>query len=66
MDKWEYKSVKIETTGFFGGKVDTDTFDRAANELGEEGWEMISCFDTNSSEGASRYVIAVFKRMKNY
>jgi len=64
MEQWEYKTLKVQTTGFFGGKLDTDEFERAMNYLGSEGWELTSCFDTSQSQGSSRDVIAVFKRKK--
>lgn len=54
--------MKFEVKGFFGGVLNTEQFDNVTNKLGSEGWELISCFDTNSSQGGSRYVIAVFKR----
>ncbi len=62
MHMWEYKTVEFETTGFMGGKLDIHTFNQTLNELGRDGWELVSCFDTNQSQGASRLVIAVFKR----
>lgn len=62
MDKWEYRTVKFQTGGFFGGKLDENEFEVMLNKLGEQGWELISCFDTSQSQGASRDVISVFKR----
>lgn len=64
MEKWEYKTIKFATGGFFGGKLDTEGFDKMLNKMGESGWELISCFDTNQSQGASREVNTVFKRRK--
>lgn len=64
MEKWEYHTVKFHTGGFFGGKLDEVEFQKMLNNMGEEGWELISCFDTNLSQGASREVITVFKRRK--
>jgi hypothetical protein len=62
VERWEYKSIKVETKGFMGGILDTQEFDGELNRLGYEGWELVSCFDTNASQGMSREVIAVFKR----
>jgi hypothetical protein len=64
MEKWEYKTIKFQTGGFLGGKLDTDEFESMLNKMGEQGWELISCFDTSLGHGASRDVIAVFKRKK--
>ena len=35
--KWEYKTIKLEATGFFGGKIDTCQFDQFMNDLGRDG-----------------------------
>jgi hypothetical protein len=64
MEKWEYRSVKFETEGFLGGKLDIKDFDYEINKLGDQGWELVSCFTTNKGQGESREVIAVFKRRK--
>lgn len=62
--KWEYKAIKLETTGFAGGKLDEGNLEYRMNQLGEEGWELVTAFDTNQSHGASRYVVTIFKRQK--
>jgi hypothetical protein len=62
MDRWQYQTVQFETKGFLGGILDLDAFQDTLNQLGSQGWELVTCFDTNMSEGQSRYVIAVFKR----
>jgi hypothetical protein len=62
MNQWEYITLEFETRGFAGGLLDTHAFNDALNNYGREGWEMVSCFDTNQSQGASRRVIAVLKR----
>lgn len=61
--RWEYKTIKLATTGFWvGGKLDEAKFDAMLNELGRDGWELVSAFDTNQSYGATRDVVAAFKR----
>jgi hypothetical protein len=63
MERWEYKTIKMEAKGFMGGVVDTDKFDAMLNELGAQGWNLVSVFDTNlAANGASREIVAVFKR----
>ena len=64
MDQWEYKTIKMDTEGFLGGLLDIEAFETALNELGSQGWELVGAFDTNQSHGASREVIAIFKRRK--
>ncbi len=62
MTKWEYKTVKLETGGWWGGVLDTDQFDGMLNQLGQEGWELVTAFDTNKTQGVTRDAVAVFKR----
>ena len=64
MIRWEYKTIKYKTGGFLGGKVDEAEFENELNQHGEEGWELVSCFDTSMGQGTSRDVIVVFKRPK--
>ncbi|WP_211748609.1 DUF4177 domain-containing protein [Paenibacillus sp. Marseille-Q4541] len=64
MEQWEYKTMKYKTGGFMGGKVDTEEFEQELNEHGMNGWELVSCFDTSISQGASKDVIVVFKRSR--
>ena len=60
--KWEYKTIKLAATGFLGGKFDESTLDAFMNDLGREGWELASAFDTNKSYGETRDVVVIFKR----
>ena len=62
--KWEYKTIKVDTKGFVGGKFDEANLDQVLNALGENGWELVSAFDTNAEGGASRHVIGILKRPK--
>lgn len=66
MEKWEYKSIKVEPKGMMGGILEIENFDYELNKLGEQGWELVSCFSTNAGQGYSREAIAVFKRSKKY
>lgn len=61
--KWEYKTIKLATTGFVGGKLDEKKLDEYMNQLGEQGWELVSGFSTIGS-GNTRDVVVVFKRPK--
>ncbi|WP_322905859.1 DUF4177 domain-containing protein [Paenibacillus campi] len=62
MIQWEYKTVKLATGGFLGGKVDEHELESVLNNLGFEGWELVSSFDTAMTQGSSRDIILVFKR----
>lgn len=59
---WEYKTVKLAATGFLGGKFDERQLDVYMNQLGAEGWELVTGFDTNKSYGETRDVVVIFKR----
>lgn len=63
---WEYTTIQLD---FQSGKVfsqgglfDSSFFTNELNRLGWDGWELVSTFDTNMVQGATRYVIAVLKR----
>lgn len=60
--RWEYKTIELATHGFLGGKLDRVKFEEMLNSLGREGWELVNAFDTNQGHGATRDVIAIFKR----
>ncbi len=61
--KWEYFTVAFVASGFWlGGKLDGNAFNAKLNEMGQQGWELMSVFDTNTSSGQTRDVFAVFKR----
>lgn len=55
MEQWEYRTIKVDAKGMFGGVVDTSAFDVLLNQLGHQGWNLVSVFDTNMVlNGASR------------
>ncbi len=62
--KWEYKTLTFEAAGFWsgGGKLDAQMLTDQLNELGDQGWELVSVFDTTKLEGQTRQVYAVMKR----
>lgn len=61
---WEYKTIKLGTTGFLGGKFDEFELEEKMNQLGRQGWELTTAFDTNKSYGETRDVVVIFKRPK--
>lgn len=60
--KWEYKTLKLEAKGFMGGKFDENELNQKMNEFGRDGWELVSAFDTNMGQGATRDIVILFKR----
>ena len=64
MEKFEYKVVTYDPSGFFGGNVQPNQIEYQLNMLGNDGWEMISCTSTNMSYGASKSIVCIFKRKR--
>jgi hypothetical protein len=63
MKKWEFLTIKLETSGWLvGGNFNETKLDEYMNILGEDGWELVSAFDTNKNQGASKDIVAIFKR----
>ncbi|MCE9596282.1 MAG: DUF4177 domain-containing protein [Planctomycetes bacterium] len=60
--RFEYRSVILKSGGFLGGNVDQEEFERELNRMGQDGWELVSVFDTNQGHGTTRFIVAVFKR----
>lgn len=60
--KWEYMTVMFETKGLWTGTLDGQAFTDRLNRLGEEGWELVSVFETRAVEVSIRHVVAVMKR----
>ncbi len=60
--KFEYKTIKFATSGLMGGDVKTDKFDEYLNELGCQGWELVNAVGTNVGNGATKYIVAIFKK----
>lgn len=56
-------TIKFQASGWFlGGILDGQKFNDHLNHLGEQGWELVSVFDTNMCQGQTRDVVAVMKR----
>jgi len=65
--RWEYMTLKLAAEGWFlGGKLDVEKLDSQLNALGRDGWEVVSAFDTNQADGASRDIVVILKRPLNH
>lgn len=63
--KWEYRTIKLAASGsWIGGKIDEAKLDQMMNDLGAQGWELVSALDTNEAYGSTRDVVVIFKRQK--
>ena len=65
MNRFEYKVVTYDTKGICGGKVDPRDLESQLNQLGNAGWELVSCTSSNQSYGSSKCIVFVFKREKD-
>lgn len=57
--RWEYKTINFTKRSFFTGVVDSAALDEQLNNMGRDGWELVSAIQ-NPMAG----VIAIFKRAK--
>ena len=65
MQRWEYKVLTAEAKGWFQGvDIDVAGAQRLLNSQGDDGWELVSSFDTNQGHGSSRYYVFLLKRAK--
>ncbi|HAE69912.1 MULTISPECIES: DUF4177 domain-containing protein [Sphingobacterium] len=63
MKRFEYKTLKIEPKGFWGTKLDPEKIDEILNDLGNQGWELVTMQDleVNGNSWSFHYT---FKREK--
>ncbi|QIB68799.1 DUF4177 domain-containing protein [Aminipila butyrica] len=62
MEKFEYKTLLTDVKGFWGGEVDPMAFQAQLNELGAQGWELVSMVPTAQSQGNTRWILSTLKR----
>jgi hypothetical protein len=62
-DGWEYHTEVFDFRRWnSAGHFDGEAFTSRANTLGWEGWELVNSMDTNFNQGATFWIVAVFKR----
>jgi hypothetical protein len=65
---WEYKvlQTKAKAKSFLNSSPNLKDFETQLNELGRQGWELVTCQLPNSLTAAlnESNVVAVFKRRK--
>jgi len=61
--RWEYFVHTINVEGVFSsGKVNPRELQDVLNHYGNQGWELVTAFDTNTGRGGSRLIVLMFKR----
>ena len=64
--KWEYKTIKLNTSKYILASVfEEGKLDQIMNQMGAEGWELVTAFDTNVGSGQTKDIVAIFKRQKS-
>ncbi|WP_121965583.1 DUF4177 domain-containing protein [Myroides sp. N17-2] len=61
MKKFEYKTIEINPKGTWSPKMDLKEIDKTLNELGEQGWELVS-MTSRSFNGSTYGFYYTFKR----
>ena len=57
--RWEYKTFKYCKRSFFTGAVNAEALEQMLNDLGREGWELVSINQTQMQSA-----LVVLKRQK--
>lgn len=67
MQKWEYQTLSFSiNSGIFGNKdYDPQTQDSHLNQLGEQGWELVSVVSLAAANGWSSQILATLKRPRS-
>ena len=67
MEKWEYKIINIEIKGWVNKQIDPKT-EQLLNELGNDGWELVSIAPIGGGVGGwgaeTSSFAFIFKRKK--
>jgi hypothetical protein len=61
---WAYKTIKLALEGTFlrGTLVDHDKINTELNQLGADGWELVSAGSISEGSGVSTQLVVIFKR----
>ena len=61
--RWQYTMLTVDVYRFARGPhVDVTQISARLDQLGGEGWELVSMIDVNAGQGGTCDLVAVFKR----
>ncbi|MBC8161326.1 MAG: DUF4177 domain-containing protein [Roseiflexaceae bacterium] len=60
--QWEYHVISLNTVGLLSANVDIQSLYTRLNELGQDGWELVSAAPISAGQGYSQEVLFVLKR----
>lgn len=61
--RWQYTMLTVDVyRSVRGPHVDPRQISGNLNQLGSDGWELVSMIDVNAGQGATCDLVAVFKR----
>lgn len=62
--RWEYMVLDSRVTNFFQPNLDGVALTSRLNELGEQGWEVVSMSAMEMTDGRTRDMVIVLKRAR--
>lgn len=60
---WEYKIVSFEKVSFLSNKMKHEELEQQLNELGREGWELVSA-ESRTSYSSDKEMVLFLKRQR--
>lgn len=63
MQKWKYKVLEFSPTrSLMATRMDKKHIENELNELGKQGWEVVSSFITTDAHGSTKKIIYTLKK----
>ena len=59
--RWEYRVIKESTAGWFTVDLDDDSLETMLDDLGREGWELVSSTGVTVN-GYTKHLVLTLKR----
>lgn len=65
MKKFTYKVLDVPSKGFWGGSINYQELTDKLNDLGQQGWEVVSMGATNMYSHATKALLVILKKEIN-